>query len=94
MLTGTVMEIMDTHFPNPPGRREEGVATLVLDVPEFLEEKLVAATSEMRNNKALRPDGAPVEVLKVVVGSPHILLLRMFNVYVLVGVFTITLEDS
>ena len=81
--------IVDGLFPvHPPREETQYESVRQEDIPEFTNAELSIAIRLLKSGKAPRPDGIPVEVLKVIASRCPNTLVDTYNVCLREGVFS------
>ncbi|XP_033229046.1 uncharacterized protein LOC117180665 [Belonocnema kinseyi] len=80
--------IVDDLFPDHPVRVCAPLLVIEADVQLFTNDELHIAVYYLSNRKAPGPDGIPVEILKIVASEYPSVLLNMYNVCLVAGIFT------
>ncbi|XP_031781789.1 uncharacterized protein LOC116416713 [Nasonia vitripennis] len=89
MEAEVIEKVIDGLFPTHPIRTQAERTNVPIDeIPPFTEGELIAATSSLKSGRAPGLDGIPAEMLKVVAIQRPELILEMYNLCLIQGVFS------
>lgn len=86
--------IVDSLFSTHELRKEEGVNTVMQEIPLFTEMELVEVARSLQNKKAPGPCVIPVETIKAIVHVIPEIMLNMYNSFLKTGTFSEKVEAT